>query len=85
MEAATALAPLLGVDAAALVGHAVHVERSRAAAARVQAAWRGRRAQRTYLCRIFDLWILGMMRDERNPRPFSLARARALRRAVGTS
>ena len=44
MDAMAALAPALGADAAALVGRAVHAERTREAATRLQAAWRGRQA-----------------------------------------
>jgi hypothetical protein len=70
MEATAALAPALGVDAASLVGRALHARRVREAATRVQAAWRGRRAR--HLRRIARLWLganYGMMRDELGPTP----------------
>ena len=67
MEATAALAPALGVDAASLVGRALHARRVREAATRVQAAWRGRRAQRAYLQRMARLWL--GMRDELGPTP----------------
>ena len=72
MEATAALAPALGVDAASLVGRALHARRVQEAATRVQAAWRGRRAQRAYLRRMARLWLggnYGRMRDELGPTP----------------
>ena len=57
MEATAALAPALGVDAASLVGRALHARRVREAATLLQAVWRGRRARRTYLRRVVSLWL----------------------------
>ena len=73
MEATAALAPALGVDAASLVGRALHARRVREAATRVQAAWRGRRARRAYLRRMVGLWVranYGRILDEPIPRAF---------------
>ena len=66
------MAPALGVDAASLVGRALHEWRVQEAATRVQAAWRGRRAQRAYLRRMANRWLganYGRMRDVLRPRP----------------
>ena len=76
MEATAALAPALGVDAASLVGCALHARRVREAATRVQAAWRGRRARRAYLS-LACLWLnanFGRMRDALGPTPRAFAR-----------
>ena len=81
MEAMAALAPALGVDAAALVGRAAHAERTREAATRLQAAWRGWRTQRAYLrlaVQLWSSWIMAMMRAELDPRPLARARARVV-------
>ncbi|MDC0525503.1 hypothetical protein OAO87_00795 [bacterium] len=47
MEAATALAPALGVDMGALVGRSLHEQRVEATT-RVQTAWREKRAYRRH-------------------------------------
>lgn len=70
MEAATALAPALGIDAAALVGRSLHTQQRVAAAARVQAAWRETRAYRR---RFVALW-LSLSSEQRNREEQRLAR-----------
>ena len=75
--AMTALAP-----AAPLVGRTAHAERTREAATRLQAAWRGRRAQRAYLRLAVQLWIRAMLWAELDLRPLARARARARARLV---
>ena len=71
-----ASAPALGADGAALVGRAVHAERTREAATRLlQAAWRRRQAWRAYLrraaARLCQRWFsanyAGMMQTELSP------------------